>query len=207
MGPKRMNKPMEHMITDRHLGGFVEGGDIATEVPEVWDYLIDEFNVTSMLDIGCGEGWAAKYFLDKGVDAYGIDGTHLVYKNCQMPPERITIVDYEQASLIWGKPIDLIWCCEFVEHINGGCINNFLRTFDCAKYIAMTHAFPGQAGHHHVNCQTSQYWIDLLKEHKFQFDGASTAEIRRTTIIAAQRKKMRNYGMHISRSMLMFRKV
>jgi len=27
----------------------------------------------------------------------------------------------------------------------------------------MTHALPGQGGHHHVNEQPAQYWIDHLK--------------------------------------------
>ena len=26
----------------------------------------------------------------------------------------------------------------------------------------MTHALPGQGGHHHVNCQPPEYWIEKM---------------------------------------------
>jgi hypothetical protein len=29
----------------------------------------------------------------------------------------------------------------------------------------MSHAVPGQTGHHHVNCQPSEYWVDQLGRH------------------------------------------
>jgi hypothetical protein len=34
----------------------------------------------------------------------------------------------------------------------------------------MTHALPGQPGHHHVNCQPSRYWVQRLKGIGFDLD-------------------------------------
>ena len=34
----------------------------------------------------------------------------------------------------------------------------------------MTHAVPGQAGHHHVNCQPQEYWINLLSQKGFMLE-------------------------------------
>jgi len=32
----------------------------------------------------------------------------------------------------------------------------------------MTHAVPGQAGHHHVNCQPAEYWVEKLATRGFR---------------------------------------
>ena len=46
----------------------------------------------------------------------------------------------------------------------------------------MTHAVPGQAGHHHVNCQPSDYWIDLIAQRGYSLseDNDVFIEISRT---------------------------
>lgn len=45
-----------------HLGGNALEGDPASFSPNTWDYLIDRFCVTSVLDLGSGLGHAAEYF-------------------------------------------------------------------------------------------------------------------------------------------------
>ena len=40
-------------------------------------------------------------------------------------------------------------------------------TFTSCKYLLVSHATPGQDGHHHVNCQNKEYWIDCFKKNNF----------------------------------------
>jgi len=42
----------------------------------------------------------------------------------------------------------------------------------------MTHAIPGQGGHHHVNERYEKYWIDVLSSHGFVFDPEITSKCR-----------------------------
>jgi hypothetical protein len=41
-----------------------------------------------------------------------------------------------------------------------------------------TCAIPGQGGHHHVNCQNSDYWINILENNEFIFLSEQTAQYR-----------------------------
>ena len=61
------------------------------------------------------------------------------------------------------------WCCEFVEHVEEKYVHNFMKTFNECSLVAMTHGVPGQPGHHHVNCQTPEYWIKHFKEYGFNY--------------------------------------
>jgi len=146
------------MVKDNHLGGFVDGGDIRTYYPDLWDKLIKNFNVTSLLDIGCGQGHSTKYFKDKGVgNIIAIDGSVKAIQGAVYSP--IWIHDYTNGPLDFMDTFDLAWCCEFVEHIEEKYIPNYFQTLSCAKVIAMTHATKGQGGYHHVNEQSNEYWI------------------------------------------------
>lgn len=153
------------MIKDGHLGGFVDGGDIRCYYPKVWDAMMEDFNVKSMIDVGCGEGHSSLYFKNKGVDVLAIDGSRLVLEKSVFQP--IIIHDYCTGPYIPQKEYDLVWCCEFVEHVEEQYASNFIETFKKAKCVVMTHAFPGQGGYHHVNEREPEYWINLMEHNGF----------------------------------------
>jgi SAM-dependent methyltransferase len=153
-----------------HLGGYVPGGDDATWYPDLWRYLVKKLDIKSVLDIGCGDGQALKFFRDElGCRATGLDG---------LPQEdpHIHVHDFTKGNIRHMKLLyhDLVWCCEFVEHIPEEHVAKFLTAFQFGGYVAMTHAEPGQPGHHHVNCKSSQYWIGALAAAGFEFDDILT---------------------------------
>jgi hypothetical protein len=55
--------------------------------------------------------------------------------------------------------VDLVHCQEVAEHIEEQYLENLMASMLCGKIILMTHAMPGQVGHHHVNLQPPEYWI------------------------------------------------
>ena len=172
---------------DGHLGGYVPAsgdcphGDPYTYFPRLWEWLIERFAVQSMLDVGCGEGHAVKWFLDHGVEAYGIEG-------CQAAIDASPVQDVI-ARRDFTRPmpsvlpelnvsVGLVWACEFVEHVEERFIPNYLTCFQRGRVLAMTHAFPGQVGHHHVNCRPEFYWVDLMTKAGFTLDRAATEQSR-----------------------------
>src|SRR5262249_13023087 len=76
----------------------------------------------------------------------------------------------------------LIWSCEFLEHVDREYVPNILASFAVARAILLTHAFPGQRGHHHVNCQPSSYWIGLLEEAGFECSVPLSLKARAVTL-------------------------
>jgi hypothetical protein len=74
--------------------------------------------------------------------------------------------------------VDLVHCHEVVEHIEEAFLDNLLSSLLCGKLILMTHALPGQFGHHHVNLQPPEYWIGKLEARDAIFLSEDSTRIR-----------------------------
>ena len=202
-----------------HLGGYIVGGDEATWYPALWRYLILNEGVSSVVDVGCGEGHALHFLVSHGASGVGVDGVPQRHPD---PRVRIFPHDYTRGpfEISWHEAagygdlsdcfdderdlrraeFDLAWCCEFVEHIEERHIPNFVATFRQARLVLMTHAFPGQPGHHHVNCQTSDYWVGVMAAAGFSVDRPLTATARELA------RRNDNPWNHFARSGLAFRR-
>lgn len=142
-------------VTDGHLGGYVEGGDPDTWYPNLWAWFLDTLGIDSVLDVGCGDGAALRWWGSEVARAEGVDGV-------DQGGYPIFTHDYTTGPWQSGYTYGLVWSCEFVEHVEERFVDNFLETFKAGRYVAMTHAQPGQPGWHHVNCQPSDYWVRAL---------------------------------------------
>jgi Methyltransferase domain len=159
------------MVEKGHLGGYVIGGDQATYYPELWTWIVEILHVSSVIDVGCGEGHATRFFHDHGCEAVGIDGV-------PQTDELIVEHDFTWGPYLLPHPFDLCWSCEFVEHVEERYARNFLETFRYANMVIMTHAEPGQAGYHHVNCRTADYWVGAMAASGFALDEYVTETAR-----------------------------
>jgi len=166
-----------------HLGGYQVAffnalcGDEGTWAPEIWNKIIKDYSIKSVVDIGCGLGFSTLYFKNRGLLSVGVEGAegaivNAVYKG------KIIKNDYIVSSALTDDKFDLCWCAEFVEHVEEKFMDNYLNDFKKCKYIAMTHAVVGQPGHHHVNCQNEPYWIDKMKENGFEVNRDYTDHLR-----------------------------
>ncbi|MDR7492188.1 MAG: hypothetical protein QN122_12150 [Armatimonadota bacterium] len=162
------------IVAHGHLGGYVEGGDPATWYPELWRWLVETLEARTVIDVGCGEGHAAREFERLGCRVLAIDG--VVPKGAVVTIRRH---DYTEGPLsLYPALYDLAWSCELVEHVEERYLPNVLATFACARYVAMTHAEPGQPGHHHVNCQPREYWLGAMAAIGYALDPDLTHEAR-----------------------------
>src|SRR5689334_17484085 len=132
------------MTTPAHLGGHFNR---TNEDAATLDYLIERFSVRSMLDVGCGPGGMLDRARERLIIALGIDG------DPAMERPDVIIHDYTTAPLFMASRSDLIWCVEFVEHVEARYIPHFLATFRAGRVLFLSHALPGQGGHWHVNEQ------------------------------------------------------
>jgi cyclopropane fatty-acyl-phospholipid synthase-like methyltransferase len=166
-----------------HLGGYIvnitEYGDPNTYSTEIWDWM-KQNGIKSVIDVGCGEGYSTKYFINIGIDTIGIEGGNNAYNNSPVK-DNLILHDYVDSPYIPEKKYDAVWCCEFVEHVEEKYSENFLRTFDFADKIFMTHAVVGQEGYHHVNCQNSEYWIEKIEKRGFKLNKELSTYLRSIT--------------------------
>ena len=159
-------------------------------------FLISEYNVKSFLDIGCGPGGMVALAGMRGLEAVGIDG------DWEVPKERdtdIIIHDFTNGPCLTTKAdFDLGWSVEFLEHVDEKYQDNYMQAFARCKYVVATAAPPGHTGHHHVNCQTQEYWHGVFDKYGFDYDDAVTQRIR-TEESNMQKPFMQKTGMFFKR--------
>lgn len=177
--PDNINGVSRVTFADGHTGGCNIYGDPATECPKMWAFLVNQLGVKSVLDVGCGFGFHAKYFKEVlGCDVLGVEGSEKVVE-LSLLPGQIIHHDYTTGRYVPDRVFDLCWSIEFVEHVYEQYVQNFVDTFKMCKHLAITHGLPGQAGYHHVNCQPPEYWINVLARNGFILLDDLTDECRR----------------------------
>jgi len=163
-----------------HLGGaFLDAPDTNTFLPDVWDYLIEKYQIHSVLDVGAGAGWSTKWFASRGVYTLGVEAWQAALEKSQCR-DNIVEHDYSSGPFVPSMLLDLAWCSGFVEQIEEELIPHFMASFQTCGYVCLTHAEPGQPGHHHVNCQPTEYWINKMNDFGFEHDAAETTRLRST---------------------------
>ena len=65
-----------------------------------------------------------------------------------------------------------------MEHVEERHSQNFINDFKKCRYVAMTYAYPGQTGHHHVNEQVGEYWIEKLENNGFKYLVKETGQFK-----------------------------
>jgi SAM-dependent methyltransferase len=160
------------------LGGAFR--DENTIMVDVWGYLLVKYELKRVLDIGCGYGYALKWFADNGLCfVTGIEGWDNAVENNECKSS-VVKHDFHTGPAPVDLPYDLAWSAEFLEHVDEQYLPNVLQTMRLARYACVTHATPGQAGFHHVNCQSDEYWIRKFAEYGFTFQEEETKVLRRT---------------------------
>ncbi len=90
----------------------------------------------------------------------------------------VPVFNFETEDNTYNVPFT-VHNCEFVEHVSAEAMPNFIETMKKCKYVAMTFAGPGQGGHHHVNEQPAEYWIQHLENAGFKYEPEITEELRK----------------------------
>ena len=189
-------------ISEGHLGGYIIGKPApGTWCPGLWDWLIEEHGVRTMLDVGCGLGYAMKYFYEHGCEVFGVDGSPSAIENNVMK-DHVDQHDFSLAPWAPEKNYDLVWSSEFLEHIEEKYMGNYLLAFSKAiKFVVVTYAVPGQGGYHHVNENTEAYWSENFKLIDIALDRELTMTARSLVPSeGVEGKQFRNKGMVFRRN-------
>lgn len=158
-----------------HVGGNQIGGNAQTFYPELWAWLVKEYGVKTVLDVGCGEGHALREFRKLGCLAIGCDGA----------PRNVAIArvgDYVahchdltcKPFCVYAPLPDLVWCCEVVGQIEERYVANVVQTLAQGRAIAMTNELPGQNCYHGVNLKPVRYWQNKLSDVGYELDAHAT---------------------------------
>ena len=157
-------------------------------------FIINQYNIKTFLDIGCGPGGMVELAQMRGLDAVGVDGDWTVERPKDV---RVMIHDYTVGPTQWTRQFDLGWSVEFLEHVEEKYQDNYMQDFARCKYVVTTAAPPNYPGHHHVNCREQEYWHAVFDKYGFDYDHDVTMKIRE--ISTMQKPFMQRTGMFFKR--------
>ena len=132
---------------------------------EILPFIIETFNPSSMLDIGCGIGTWLKVAKDLGVkEVIGVDGAYTNRALLKINADEFAAKDLRKSFFLERK-FDLALCLEVAEHLPQDAAVNLITTL-CAHSdtVIFSAAIPGQGGQNHNNEQWPEYWVKLFAE-------------------------------------------
>ena len=140
-----------------HLGGFTEV-DMEGISPTVWETMVRFFGVKSLVDVGCGRGISTSWFIDHGVKAQCVEGSHDALKKSLLPQPETQMTEHDFTRGPWWPEdtVDAVWCVEFLEHVQRQYIKNYLPVFQKAAIIFASHSRWG--GWHHAEVHDDRWW-------------------------------------------------
>ena len=115
--------------------------------------------------LALAKGMPYIFFTRPESSAHGIDG---LMRNVERSISPVAYHDLTKETYV--MPVDLTLSVEVAEHIEEKHVDKYVKTLCNGKTIVITHALPGQPGHHHVNCQSPQYWVSKLASYGYQLD-------------------------------------
>ena len=128
-------------------------------------WIATELTPATVLDIGCGPGTYVRALRAQDIEATGIDTDERVLGQEHLQQQSLFELD-QQA--------ELVLCLEVAEHIpgenNDAIAENIAAALLAGGTLIWSAAHPGQGGVGHVNCQTKQYWEDLITAAGLQRD-------------------------------------
>lgn len=179
------------MSLPEHLGGHA---NYTNNDEGVLKFLIKEFKPSSFFDIGCGPGGMVKLAAEKGLTAKGLDGDFTL----DFGGLDVTLHDFTLGPAPDLGKFDLGWCVEVLEHVEEKFLDNIAPAFQACSHLWVTHAVPGQNGHHHVNCRDQKYWIKVFRSWGFWFDSQNSTRARARSTMKGKFSKRTGMLIHKS---------
>lgn len=130
--------------------------------------VFQRFRAESVLDVGCGLGTWLAAARQLGVrDVFGVDGSWLDLSTLDVEPSAVMRVDLEKGISL-DRRFDLVVSLEVAEHLDAGAADGFVASLvRHGDVVLFSAAIPFQGGHHHVNEQFADYWVERFAAHGY----------------------------------------
>lgn len=124
---------------------------------------------SSMVDVGCGEGWWALEFAKLGARVVGLDGAYIEGSPLT---ERFVAADLDRTLPLVGH-FDVALSLEVAEHLTPGRSDSFVGDLcSMAPIVVFSAAIPGQGGVGHINERYMAEWAEMFDARGFAVSGA-----------------------------------
>lgn len=153
------------MSEHKYSNGFFDYIDdgARSSARQLISVLKQEFEPTSVLDLGCGRGVWLDEWRDKGVkEIVGVDGDYVDRQHLAIEPECFLAKDLTKPIDL-GRKFDLAQSLEVGEHLPEDASRTLVATLtQHSARVLFSAAVPGQGGEFHINEKPLEFWRQLF---------------------------------------------
>mmetsp|Transcript_50226 Transcript_50226/g.98463 ORF Transcript_50226/g.98463 Transcript_50226/m.98463 type:complete len:452 (+) Transcript_50226:124-1479(+) len=183
-----------------HLGGFTNR-DLDGQSPTLWTWMLNDLNIRSVVDVGCGKGFSSRWFADHGVDTVCVEGSSDALAQHWLPSASVVHHDFTLGPWWPKNTVDAVWCVEFVEHVSRNFSANYLALFKRAALVFMTFSVWG--GWHHVEVHFPWWWRVRMEAAGLVYSQQLT-ELAQTMARAGMDEEKELRSQHLVHNLLVF---
>jgi len=169
--------------------------------PLVCDPIIEVLNPYSVVDVGCGDGAFVKYFNDKGILSYGIEGSATAFPHMYDARQFVDCHDLRTPipkDFFNEYQFDLCMSLEVAEHIEPEYVDIYVDTLcGLSSKVLLSAAPPGQGGTGHYNCQPTEYWDNKFIDRGYVKRPSVRLKLRQAWEPYAKKKGISAYWQNI----------
>jgi hypothetical protein len=143
--------------------------------------IIQENNIKTLIDLGCGNGFYAKNLKENVEQTECYDGNPFTP---QITNELCETMDFSVPFNL-NKTFDCVMSLEVGEHIPIEFEQIFLDNLvkHSNSFILLSWAIPNQPGDGHINCRSNEYIIQEMNKRGFLFNLNESQKIREKNVI------------------------
>ena len=131
--------------------------------------IIEEFDPTTVIDVGCGTGALLASLRDRGCRVHGLEYAEAALEFCRSRGLDVRKFDLERDDLDDQRVYDVAISMEVAEHLPEDAAARYTDLLTrVSRIVVFTAAPPGQGGTDHVNEQPAAYWTVKFRERGFQ---------------------------------------
>jgi len=161
------------MKLSKYTQNFYESVSVRADLASkaILSIFVDLFEVTSIKDIGCGNGTWLRESLNHSLiqSRIGYDLSSAIESSNPFNNEGIifreTDLELKNCNFVFT---DLTLCLEVAEHLTSeSAVQLVKKICESSRYVIFSAATPGQGGFNHINEREFKYWISLFNSHGY----------------------------------------
>ena len=131
--------------------------------------ILNNFEVKSAIDVGCGTGALLEALRDRDCKEFGFEYSEAALNYCRARQLDVAKFDLERDVFTDNRTFDVAVSMEVAEHLPEIVSDRYVDLLTrLSRVIVFTAASPGQGGADHINEQPPSYWITKFQQRGFK---------------------------------------
>jgi hypothetical protein len=138
-------------------------------VPIMCQGIVDIWKPKTLIDLGAAIGDTVQGYIDRGVDAKGIEGSDSCLPYLICAPDKISIQDLSKPLDPMPEKVDVVTCFEVIEHIEPEFIDTMMdNIIQLSDVLVISICCYGPTTKIHPSIKPTDFWLEEFIKRGFE---------------------------------------